>query len=110
MIEVGHLNRFGWVVDNTLIAVKRLLDGAGSKSKKLEFLPAATRLAALSRGLEHRRAAPPSEDILDLNIRSERTLEEVRRHLSQVSKNWSVISTIQPDDFEKALRTALAAD
>jgi hypothetical protein len=45
-------------------------------------------------------------DVLDPNIRSERTLREVVASASPISKRWRIATNIQPDDFVTTLRSA----
>lgn len=50
------------------------------------------------------------EDILDREVRSERTLDTTRASSSTVSKRWGIISSIQPEDFSEAMRAARGRD
>ena len=105
---MGRQNRLGWIVDNALLGLEELLR-ANPRDTKLN--EAQLRLAVLAK---HLRAAsleqPPLEDILDATIRTERTLENARRSRSAIAKHWNVVTTIQPEDFLKALRASFAAD
>jgi len=46
------------------------------------------------------------EDILDPDIASEKSKEEVRKESSEISRRWRILSRIQVEDFIHALRAA----
>ncbi len=113
LTEVGLERRLGWLIDNVLDAIRSEL-----KQSLPRILAKRYRRAALvlDTFLEH--AAPSSQarpdsaaglDILDPNIRSKRTLEEVQASSSPISRRWSIVSQLQPDDFSRALRDAHAS-
>lgn len=108
LTDVGHWNRLGWLIDNTLYAIEDLLP---SKPRDLILVEAHLRLGLFAKRLrDHRTEKPPIEDILDASIRSERTLNQVRKAASSISKEWRVVTSIQPHDFIKALKAGLAVD
>lgn len=47
-----------------------------------------------------------SLDILDPSIRSKRTLNEVKASSSPISQRWGIVTSLQPEDFSRALRDA----
>ena len=104
---IGYTRRLGWVVDNTLAALDGLPIPNGRERLAAEH--ARSRLAYLSRVLsELAPHARSIEDVLDRTIRSERTLEKVRRDASPISRSWNIVTTLQPADFLEALRASLA--
>ncbi len=52
------------------------------------------------------RKSPSADDLFDPDIASEKSLEEVRRTRSHISKRWHILSRLQVDDFINALRAA----
>jgi transcriptional regulator with XRE-family HTH domain len=110
LAQVGLQRRLGWLVENTVEAVERV----GSRAPR--------RLAANYRGAKvilgnflalvysEQQALPDDPrhgiDFLDRNIRSERTLGDVIATSSPISRRWRIATSIQPDDFEAAMRAA----
>lgn len=43
-------------------------------------------------------------DIISTDIRSKKTLVEIKNNLSNISMRWRIVSTLFPSDFEKVLR------
>ena len=106
LAELALQNRLGWLVDSALDAIDEVQNN-GVRDPKLR--EARLRLGSLARRLEE--ALPSSiEDILDRSIRSERTLDLVRKNRSSIATKWNVITTLQPDDFRKALKVSLGSD
>jgi HTH-type transcriptional regulator/antitoxin HipB len=108
LTDIGLERRLGWMVENTLVAVR-----ADTKPPRrwtrlyrraqvvldafLELQVTETRVPA-----EHRRAI----DVLDADIRSLRTLNEVSASASPISRRWGIATSLQPQDFLTALRAA----
>jgi hypothetical protein len=46
--------------------------------------------------------------VLDANIRSEQSRDEIAEASSPISKRWRVVTSLQPDDFAHALASAHA--
>lgn len=102
LADVGYERRLGWAVDNTLEALRSLpLRARLTEHARAELFFAAGFLHGL------RDSNATVEDILDQTIRSQKTLEQVRREASPISKSWNIVTTIQPDDFARALRESL---
>lgn len=108
--EVGLDQRLGWLVENVVHAIREELAG-GKPSRE-----AAARLRRDSLLLEtHQEAARApgrrsrSPDVLDEDIRSKKTLEEVRAEASLISRRWNVITRLHPNDFLDALRATHGA-
>jgi hypothetical protein len=49
-------------------------------------------------------------DVLDEDIRTKKTLEEVRADSSSISRHWNIVTRLQPADFLEALRATRAVD
>jgi len=49
---------------------------------------------------------PVALDILDASIRGKKTLDDVVAARSPLSRQWGIASSLQPEDFAKALRGA----
>lgn len=112
--ELGLERRLAWVVENTLAALGMLeAEGGASgrewlKLRRRAELPFQLFLGiASSRGKAADWAAPP--DRLDQTIRSQRTLEEVKRGASKISASWGILTSLRPEDFAQALRASHAA-
>jgi transcriptional regulator with XRE-family HTH domain len=105
--EVGHQGRLGWTIENTIVALDEVLR---NKPRNVELQEARLRLQFFLKQLrEQWEARAQIEDILDGTIRSEKTLEQVKRTASPISNKWHIVTIIQPDDFVKALKASLAA-
>jgi transcriptional regulator with XRE-family HTH domain len=108
LADVGLQNRLGWIVDNALWCLDELLR---SKPRDTKLLEAQLRLTVLANHLRVAAAQQSQvEDILDATIRTQRTLENTRKARSPIAERWNVVTSIQPEDFLKALRASFAAD
>lgn len=102
LADLGYARRLGWAVDNTLEALRSLpRRERATDHARAELLFVAGFLHAM------RESKTAVEDILDGTIRSQKTLEQVRREASPISKSWNIVTSIQPDDFARALRDSL---
>lgn len=50
------------------------------------------------------RGARGSPDLLDPDILSEKTLEEMKASRSEISRRWGIATALQPADFVEALK------
>jgi transcriptional regulator with XRE-family HTH domain len=108
--KVGRQRRLSWTVENTLSALASL----ASDSKHLkEWAKLYTQPGwYLQMFLDFVAPVPGpsiSLDILDATIRSKRTLEDVERKASKISRRWGIVTSLQPEDFIQALEAARAA-
>jgi transcriptional regulator with XRE-family HTH domain len=113
--RAGRQHRLAWVVDNTLVALRALLQEptrarAWAKLERRAEVTLNLFLASVDTDRFDPTRSPPPPDVLDTTIRSERSLEEVRRSGSEASRHWGIISSLHPDDFLRALRAARAGD
>jgi transcriptional regulator with XRE-family HTH domain len=111
--RIGMEHRLAWVVENTLVAMDLFHAESGSKLREWTRLDRVAEVVmqhflniipAPDRG----SGAPVPPQILDGTIRSSRTLREVQAAASEISQRWGIITTLQPQDFLQALRTARA--
>jgi len=110
LAEAGLERRLGWLVDNTRWVLVRELEE--TKSIPLRTLNKYRR--ALSRlshaGFEPLARTEPSEDIFDSTIVSDASIDEARKERSEISARWGILSFLQPQDFQSALRQVYAPD
>jgi transcriptional regulator with XRE-family HTH domain len=106
-----HLEgRYGWLIDNILGAIALTLKDVSPGKQALALAKAASVLR------EHRDrfcATPaagegPGEDYLGVPIASAKTKNEVLRNRSELSKTWNILTTLQVEDFAKAIRESHA--
>lgn len=102
--EVRLEHRLGWLIENTSIAIEQELKGRSPEERLRRYRKASASLALPLLALNS--AKPTSEDILDPDIASKESLEEVRAERSTISRKWGIVSRIQPEDFARALRQA----
>lgn len=107
--EYGLERRLAWLIENTLDAILR------SKNRNLPRRQAAQLQKSevfLASFLNNVRQKNPSdelegqEDILGTPILSQKTLQEVRKASSSISRRWGIISNLQPEDFLEALNAS----
>src|SRR5262249_23361830 len=112
--RTGLERRLGWSVENTLRAIE-LLRAFGTESR--EWSPLLRRAAvSLQQFLAFIAATNPKDgartsapDVLDAHIRSQKTLDNLLRSRSVISKEWNIASALKAEDFLEALRGAGAA-
>lgn len=115
--QLGIERRLGWTLENTLEAVRRLLVvvGPGREGSSFRRLAAVLTLF-LSRG-EVRRAVPGAgpdtgvdavNDVVGVKVLNPKTIRDLWKSASEISRRWLVISSLQPDDFVQALEDAHA--
>jgi len=107
---IGRARRLAWVIDNTLTALQHLSGGGSTDALAWSKL---YRGAELRLGMFLELVAPPpggrlALDVLDATVRSKRTLEAVQRAASKPSRRWGIATSLQPEDFLKALEAAHA--
>jgi len=111
LVDAGLEHRLAWLVENTLEAVRHELaqplpgDWA-RRYRRAElvlgnFLDVATTVDA-------RHPPPRNLDILDVEIRGERTLADVTSRRSPISQRWGIVTRLLPSDFTLALEAARA--
>lgn len=107
--DLGLDRRLPWLAENVLEAVR----GEHKRSLPRDLVARYRRVeAVLDLYVEtaRKRSPAPGEpvDVLDATIRSKRTLEQVREHGSAISRQWGIVTGLQPADFAVALEAARA--
>ncbi|MBI5242784.1 MAG: helix-turn-helix transcriptional regulator [Elusimicrobia bacterium] len=110
LAEAGVDRRLPWAAENTKEALDRELR-RGELPRQLAVAYERARLvlqdAFLPWALANMgKANDFPDDILDPDIASEKSKEEVRRESSEISRRWRILSRIQVEDFVQALRAA----
>ncbi len=98
--EAGYEARLGWALDNVLAAIREELpsvSGPWRSRYRRALLLISSALAAWPQPKEG------AEDILDHDILSEESAEEVRAERSPLARKWGVVTRITLEDFRKAL-------
>ena len=110
LAEAGVDRRLPWVVENTKEALARELREELPRRTAVAYeqaklvLEEALRPWAVTNLLRGSKDCP--ENILDPDIASEKSKEDVRKESSQISKRWRILSRIQVADFIHALKAA----
>lgn len=108
--EAGVDRRLPWVVDNVLSATDRELK-RGKIERGTAVLYEQARLvledvlASWQVAIKGKVRELP-EDVLDPDIASEKSRDEVRKGSSDISRRWRVLSRLQVDDFIQSLKAA----
>jgi transcriptional regulator with XRE-family HTH domain len=110
LADAGLEARFWWLLDNVRFAVNEILEGRPSRHDARRYGRA---LVVLSAFLDEPAGPGPRisqphdrRDVLDADIRSKKSLQEVWTHASEFSKRWGIVTTLQPHDFRLALEQA----
>jgi transcriptional regulator with XRE-family HTH domain len=110
-IEAGLQRRLGWLFENTLGAIRHELSQNLPRSWTQRYRRAEVVIGALpTLQLPPRGDAAGTPDILDPDILSTKTLEEVNKQRSSISRRWGIATDLHPEDFAEALKAARAAD
>ena len=109
--QVGLGHRLGWVLENTLEAIRAELAGKlpaewARKYGTAGFLLFDFLSTAWPKSGPSRHGAREADKIIDRGIASEKTLTEVRAASSKISRKWGIVSRFQVVDFVEALRAA----
>lgn len=107
--ETGFARRFPWLLDNVLRALGAELAGGVAFTWTRRYRRAQLRIEMFLGSLALPRPPRTAErDVLDPTIRSRETLDEVQASSSPVSRRWSIVTRLQPEDFARALRASRA--
>lgn len=113
LLEIGLGQRLGWALENTLHALRHELTQPLPREWRLKYrraeviLKSFTALPWPGKDIaQAREAITGSNDVLDHDIASDKSLEETRQASSELSKHWSITTRIQKEDFIQALRAA----
>ncbi len=108
--ETGLERRLGWILENTLAALRDEQSRTLPREWARKYGRAETLLKSFLSyerpGRELEAAPGEPDDVLDRDIASDKSLAEARRESSGISKRWGITTRIKTDDFAQALRAA----
>ena len=115
LAELGLESRFGWAIECTLEAIRLESSHVLPREWRLKYRRAATIIDTYIAPLillHHTQNpdAPTPFEVLDPEITSPEALKEVIANLSPLARKWRIATTIEVDDFVRALRGARGAD
>ncbi len=111
-LEYGLERRLGWLLENTLAAVRQELSARPPRPAATLYRRAELILnACLGSAPFNRPLRNPREtlDLMDAGILSEKALEAIQDSSSAISRRWAIATALQPDDFLEALKASWAA-
>ncbi|MDB4987805.1 MAG: hypothetical protein JWN04_2983 [Myxococcaceae bacterium] len=108
LAEAGLEARLPWLVENTLEAIRQEAATPSKAWRRLYRRAEVVLGAYLARvgAAWEAKPEPRALDLLDPNIRSQKTLAHVVAQSSAISRRWAIATSIQPEDFTEALRAA----
>lgn len=106
LIQRNCLNRWGWLLENTLEALK-LSSHYNKRTNRKAIFKISRYLDLLKLEWEINKREN-RDTLLDKNIESAKTINMVLAERSEVSKRWNILSRIQVEDFKKALDEGLS--
>jgi len=110
LASVGLDRRLAWLAENVRDAVTEEAATAPPPLWLKRYRRALVVIDAYLGVVASPAASDVVPDILDADIRSKRSLDDVAAASSDVSKRWGVVTSLQPHDFVAALRSARASD
>lgn len=109
LLPLGLSHRLGWLVENTLFALRELSQRKPSPATVAQYRRATVVLSSWLEALRP-ESVPATQDVLDASIRSDKSRAFIERHRSPISARWGVVSEIGPDDFGNAIEAANEPD
>ena len=113
LAKIGRERRLAWLSENTAHAIGLELGNEPPRAWAQRARRAAVVLGAFVDSVTNDLAAETSRPLLldafDRNIRSKKTLEEVKAASSAISRKWGIVSSLKSEDFAQALRAARVA-
>lgn len=111
LATLGCERRLGWALENVHEAMLREEGDRLAPAWKSKYARARGSVrAVLDPWLPAAEASPALDDVLDKDVLSDETIEQLRLASSGISARWSILTRIETDDFSRALRYARAAD
>ncbi|QQR90364.1 MAG: helix-turn-helix transcriptional regulator [Myxococcales bacterium] len=106
LAELGLQRRFPWLVENILAGIECELARLPSRPVTQRYQRAQLVLGSYLDVAKNRLCIDEQlvPDILDSEIRSQKTLQRVKEASSAISKRWGIITKLQVQDFTEALR------
>lgn len=103
--RVGRGLRLGWLLESTLDAMARERSGTNEQRRRARRAKLLIESFLRSGGLTQPEATSPP-DLLDRDVRSQRTADELWARAAEPARRWRIITRLQTDDFLFALRSA----
>lgn len=113
--ELRLENRLAWALENTLKAIEIDSSAVLPREWRLKYRRAALIIDSFFKpwlivpGPSEDPRIPPQYDVLDPEITTPEALKEVLDNLSSIAKRWRIATSIEVDDFVRALRGARGA-
>lgn len=111
----AHLQRrLCWLLDNVIAALDAELKTPLPQAWKVRYLRAKTRIAGDFKQIKRRwdplygEKQTAVEDIVDTNLVGSESLQQARAQSSEISGHWDIVSSLQVEDFIRALRESRA--
>lgn len=109
--ELGLENRFCWAIESTLAAIRTELPRVQAREWRVKYQRAITIIessfsAFLDRAPQHTSGPSAAFEVLDPEITTRETLDEIVRGVSPIAKKWRIATMITDEDFARALRAA----
>ena len=108
LARIGLPRRLPWLADNVLGAVNDVLITCSPRQVARRYRRATVVFETYLSSARSRFNKTVRDDILDRDIRSNRTLEATKRDRSSLSEQWGIVTKLQPDDFSHALSSGTA--
>lgn len=109
LAEAGLERRLGWLIENTVAALREESPTQPPGPWRQPYRRAELVLGTFGDSLLDqlgRSAREAIPDILDPDILTPKTRDEVRDSASSISQRWGIVTGLQPSDFVDALRAA----
>lgn len=106
LAQLGLQHRLGWLVENTIEALRQLGSHADHASG-LRYRRAQVILFSWLRAQRPEREAA-LEDVIDQDVRSEKSRTRALQERSAISARWGVLSELSSNDFAAAIEAASA--
>lgn len=107
LARLGLAHRLSWLVENTLAAVRSLLAAASERDLTLRYRRAEVVLSSWL-STPRPKTSARAADVLDVDIRSPKSRALSEKQQSAISRQWGVVSELQPSDFARAIGAANA--
>lgn len=105
----GLIQRYGWLLENTQIAIQEELKANISLDWRTRYEKANFILKNILASPWLNPETIDREDILDYVV-SQKTLDQLKVSASEISRKWNIITRVHPRDFTQALKEAREAN
>lgn len=109
LTELGLERRLAWAVENTNDALRGELATKLPRDWAQRYRRTNIVVADFLKEARLRRQSA-ARDILDADIRTEKTADQVQEASSKISIAWGIVTSIQPEDFRQALKASRGTD